>query len=80
MIKGFLKRRTERKSIREWQSFFLGKALTSHTNEYFKKYPRLADFSEETKNKLVGDFFQAVFGHFTGREQGKFSPANEVSR
>ena len=62
MIKDFFQRRKERKAIREWQNSSLGKLMTIHTNEYFTKYPRLADFSDETKNKIVGDFLEAVFG------------------
>lgn len=61
MIEAFLQRRREKKALRKWQNSFLGKTLASHTHEYFTKYPRLADFSEETKNKIVGDFYQTIF-------------------
>lgn len=61
MIEGFLQRRREKKALREWQNSLLGRTLASHTHEYFTKYPRLADFSEETKNKIVGDFYQKIF-------------------
>jgi hypothetical protein len=61
MIEAFLKRRREKKAFREWQNSLLGKALASHTHEYFAKYPRLADFSEETKDKIVRDFYHKIF-------------------
>lgn len=61
MIEEFLQRRREKKALREWQNSPLGKTLASHTHEYLSKYPRLADFSEETKNRIVGDFYQKIF-------------------
>ena len=61
MIEEFLQRRREKKALREWQNSFLGKTLARHTQEYFTQYPRLADFSEETKNKIVGDFYHKIF-------------------
>lgn len=61
MLKGVIEKWKQRAAIREWQNSTLGKMLAAHTEEYFTKYPRLADFSAETKNKLIGDFYNAVF-------------------
>jgi hypothetical protein len=61
MFEEFFQRRREKKAIREWQNSLIGKTLANHTTEYFTKYPRLADFSNETKDKIVGDFYQAIF-------------------
>lgn len=61
MIKEFFARRRENKAIRNWQRSNLGKALELHTKEYFTGYPRLSSLSEETKNKITGEFYKKVF-------------------
>lgn len=60
MFGTFFQRWKERRVVREWQNSPLGKMLASHTNEYFTKYPRLSEMSEEAKQKIVEDFHQAV--------------------
>lgn len=60
MMKEFLQRLREWKAVREWRRSSLGKKLVHHTTEYFYKNPRLASFSEETKNKIMGDFLQQI--------------------
>jgi hypothetical protein len=61
MIKEFLQIRKEMKNFHEWQNSPLGRTLAVHTNEYFKKNPRLSVFSVEGKNKIVTDFYQQIF-------------------
>jgi len=60
MHKEFFQRRKEKKAIREWQNSFLGRGLAKHSNEYFCKYPRLANLSEETKKTIIGDFIRQI--------------------
>ncbi len=61
MIKDFIKRRSEKKAIREWHNSFLGKMLASHTDKYFTTYPYLADLSPDFKSKIVEDFYGQIF-------------------
>jgi hypothetical protein len=62
MIRAFLNRLKEKQAIRLWKASTIGKALAAHTQEYFTQYPRLANLTTETKDKIVRDFYNAVGG------------------
>lgn len=64
MIKEFLKRRKEKKAIREWQESEIGKSLSAHTREYFNDIPKLASFDDEKKQKIISDFYGVVANIF----------------
>lgn len=64
MIKSFLKGLKEKKADREWNKSKVGQTLAIHTDEYFTKYPRLSSWSEESKNKIINDFYNNVFSIF----------------
>lgn len=61
MLKGLIEKWKQYAAIRAWQNSTLGKMLAAHTEEYFTKYLTPFNYSPETKNKLVGDFYNAVF-------------------
>ena len=60
MFDALLNRYREWSALRDWQGSPLGQSLAIHTNEYFSKYPRLSDLSEESKSKIIGDFYQSI--------------------
>jgi len=46
---------------RQWQKSELGLALREHTQEFFYRGQALAHFSDQAKERLIGDFHQQVF-------------------
>lgn len=61
MFKEFFQRQKEKRTLREWQNSNIGKILATHTQKCFTEYPRLAGICPETKEKIVGDFYQKLF-------------------
>ena len=61
MIRDFLRRRRDKKALLEWQNSEIGKFLAAHTKQYFTEYPRLADMSEQSKSKIISDFYSKIF-------------------
>lgn len=62
MFSGLINKFKERKAINEWRSSPLGVALGNHSSEYFYGANELlGNFSEEGKQKIVGDFYQKIF-------------------
>lgn len=61
MLKEFFQKRKDNKAIRAWEQSALGQILLNHSKEYFNKYPRLASFSEEGKNKIIMEFYNQIF-------------------
>ena len=48
----------QQNTIKNWQNSFLGKALASHTREFFYEHAMLKNIPEEAKQGLIDDFYQ----------------------
>lgn len=62
MIRAFLNRVQHKRAMWRWNASPIGQILAAHTQEYFTQYPRLADFTSESKERFVRDFYGAVGG------------------
>ena len=51
----------QQNTIKNWQNSFLGKALASHTREFFYEHAVLKNIPEEAKQGLIDDFYQKIF-------------------
>jgi len=54
--------------IKNWQDSFLGKALASHTREYFQHNPILKEIPDNSKQDLIEYFYKKIFDMSTSDE------------
>jgi hypothetical protein len=64
MFGEIIQRHREQKALTQWKKSALGIAISKHINEYFTNFPRLANFSDKSKEEIVLDFYKLVMGFY----------------
>jgi len=59
-------------TIKTWQNSFLGRALATHTKEYFYEHAILKNIPEDAKQELIADFYKKIF-ELTNSEEPLFT-------